>query len=146
MIGAPFLFLFAWFAVALAFSTAVRESGNALIFTLVIFFVVSLLLPVSGRRLEGSPQARRRNTPEHRPSRCFPLGTSPTQPGRMLSRVSIRGSRLLCSKERRGTARRIWCIFGQYKTGFSREELDIMRQNATYAAMRSSGWGISGAR
>ena len=55
MSGAPFLFLFAWFAVALAFSTAVRESGNALIFTLVIFFVISLLLPVSGRRLEGPP-------------------------------------------------------------------------------------------
>ena len=55
MSGASFLFLFAWFAVALAFSTAVRESGNASIFTLVIFFVISLLLPVSGRRLEGSP-------------------------------------------------------------------------------------------
>jgi len=42
------LFLVAWFAVALAFSTVTRESGNALIFTLAIFFVVSSLLPVLG--------------------------------------------------------------------------------------------------
>ena len=42
------LFLVAWFAVALAFSTVTRESGNALIFTLVIFFVISSLLPVLG--------------------------------------------------------------------------------------------------
>ncbi|GLI47412.1 ABC transporter permease [Methanoculleus bourgensis] len=42
------LFLVAWFAVALAFSTVTRESGNALIFTLVIVFVISSLLPVLG--------------------------------------------------------------------------------------------------
>jgi ABC-2 type transport system permease protein len=42
------LFLVAWFAVALAFSTVTQESGNALIFTLVIFFVISSLLPVLG--------------------------------------------------------------------------------------------------
>ena len=42
------LFLVAWFAVALAFSTVTRESGNALIFTLVIFFAISALLPMIG--------------------------------------------------------------------------------------------------
>lgn len=42
------IFLSAWFAVALAFSTVARESGNALIFTLLIFFVISSLLPVLG--------------------------------------------------------------------------------------------------
>jgi len=42
------LFLIAWFTVALAFSSAVRESGNALIFTLVVFFVISSLFPVLG--------------------------------------------------------------------------------------------------
>ena len=47
------LFLIAWFTVALAFSTVVRESGNALIFTLVVLFVVSSLLPVIGAAVGG---------------------------------------------------------------------------------------------
>jgi ABC-2 type transport system permease protein len=42
------LFLVAWFTVALAFSTVTRESGNALIYTLVFFFIASSLLPVLG--------------------------------------------------------------------------------------------------
>lgn len=41
-------FLLAYFAIALAMSTFARESGNALIYTLVIFFAVSTLLPVLG--------------------------------------------------------------------------------------------------
>ncbi len=41
-------FLIAYFAVAITMSTVAKESGNALIYTLVIFFVVSSLLPVFG--------------------------------------------------------------------------------------------------
>ncbi len=41
-------FLLAYFAVALMMSTAAKESGNALIYTLVIFFAVSSLLPMFG--------------------------------------------------------------------------------------------------
>jgi len=41
-------FLLAYFAIALTMSTVSRESGNALIYTLVIFFAVSTLLPVLG--------------------------------------------------------------------------------------------------
>jgi ABC-2 type transport system permease protein len=41
-------FLLAYFAVALTMSTAAKESGNALIYTLVIFFAVSSLLPMFG--------------------------------------------------------------------------------------------------
>ncbi len=41
-------FLLAYFAIALTMSTVSRESGNALIYTLVIFFTVSTLLPVLG--------------------------------------------------------------------------------------------------
>ena len=41
-------FLIAYFAVAITMSTVAKESGNALIYTLVIFFVVSSLLPVLG--------------------------------------------------------------------------------------------------
>jgi len=47
------LFLIAWFTVALAFSTVVRESGNVLIFTLVALFVVSSLFPVLGATVGG---------------------------------------------------------------------------------------------
>jgi hypothetical protein len=46
----------------------------------------------------------------------------------------------------------IRCISGQYKTGFSREELDTMKQNATYVAMHfpvptefETGYIVSGA-
>jgi len=42
------LFLVAWFAVALALSTVARESGNALIFTLMVLFAISALLPMIG--------------------------------------------------------------------------------------------------
>jgi ABC-2 type transport system permease protein len=42
------LFLLGYFAVALTMSTAARESGSALIYTLVIFVVVSSLIPVLG--------------------------------------------------------------------------------------------------
>ncbi|MDD3070144.1 MAG: ABC transporter permease subunit [Methanoculleus horonobensis] len=41
-------FLLAYFAVALTMSTVSKESGNALIYTLVIFFAVSSLLPMFG--------------------------------------------------------------------------------------------------
>ncbi|WP_214020770.1 ABC transporter permease [Methanoculleus sp.] len=41
-------FLLAYFAVALTMSTVAKESGNALIYTLVIFFAVSSLLPMFG--------------------------------------------------------------------------------------------------
>ena len=41
-------FLLAYFAIALTMSTISKESGNALIYTLVIFFAVSTLLPVFG--------------------------------------------------------------------------------------------------
>ena len=41
-------FLLAYFAVALTMSTMAKESGNALIYTLVIFFAVSSLLPMFG--------------------------------------------------------------------------------------------------
>ncbi|WP_054847820.1 ABC transporter permease subunit [Methanoculleus chikugoensis] len=41
-------FLLAYFAVALMMSTVAKESGNALIYTLVIFFAVSSLLPMFG--------------------------------------------------------------------------------------------------
>ncbi len=41
-------FLLAYFAVALTMSTVGKESGNALIYTLVIFFAVSSLLPMFG--------------------------------------------------------------------------------------------------
>jgi ABC-2 type transport system permease protein len=41
-------FLLAYFAIALMMSTVARESGNALIYTLVIFFAVSSLLPMFG--------------------------------------------------------------------------------------------------
>ncbi|ABN58000.1 MULTISPECIES: ABC transporter permease [Methanoculleus] len=61
------LFLVAWFAVALAFSTVTRESGNALVFTLVIFFVVSSLLPVLGAMVGGlvaGPPPQRPEQPE----------------------------------------------------------------------------------
>ncbi len=52
-------FLLAYFAIALTASTISRESGNALIYTLVIFFVVSSLFPVLGtvvgEALAGDP-------------------------------------------------------------------------------------------
>ena len=41
-------FLLAYFAVALTMSTVAKESGNALIYTLVVFFAVSSLLPMFG--------------------------------------------------------------------------------------------------
>lgn len=41
-------FLLAYFAIALMMSTIAKESGNALIYTMVIFFAVSTLLPVLG--------------------------------------------------------------------------------------------------
>ncbi len=41
-------FLLAYFAIALAMSTFARESGGALIYTLVIFFAVSTFLPMLG--------------------------------------------------------------------------------------------------
>lgn len=41
-------FLLAYFAIALTMSTVASESGNALIYTLVIFAVVSTLLPMFG--------------------------------------------------------------------------------------------------
>ncbi|MDN7012778.1 ABC transporter permease [Methanoculleus sp. FWC-SCC3] len=41
-------FLLAYFAIALMMSTVAKESGNALIYTLVIFFTVSSLLPMFG--------------------------------------------------------------------------------------------------
>ncbi|HOI14184.1 MAG TPA: ABC transporter permease subunit [Methanoculleus sp.] len=41
-------FLLAYFAVSLTMSTVSKESGNALIYTLVIFFAVSSLLPMFG--------------------------------------------------------------------------------------------------
>ena len=41
-------FLLAYFAVALTMSTVSKESGNALIYTLVIFFAVSSVLPMLG--------------------------------------------------------------------------------------------------
>ena len=40
--------LLAYFAIALTMSTVAKESGNALIYTLVIFFTVSSLLPMFG--------------------------------------------------------------------------------------------------
>ena len=41
-------FLLAYFAIALTMSTVSKESGNALIYTLVIFFAVSTILPTFG--------------------------------------------------------------------------------------------------
>ena len=41
-------FLLAYFAVAITMSTVAKESGSALIYTLVIFAVVSTLLPILG--------------------------------------------------------------------------------------------------
>ena len=61
------LFLIAWFTVALAFSTVVRESGNVLIFTLVALFVVSSLFPVLGATVGGlvaGPPPQRPEQPE----------------------------------------------------------------------------------
>ncbi|MCK8518086.1 ABC transporter permease [Methanoculleus sp. 7T] len=46
-------FLIAWFTVALATSAVTRESGNALIYTLVFFFIASSLLPVLGALAGG---------------------------------------------------------------------------------------------
>lgn len=47
-------FLLAYFAVALTMSTVAKESGNALIYTLVIFFAVSSLLPMFGAMAAGA--------------------------------------------------------------------------------------------
>nr|WP_303716129.1 ABC transporter permease subunit [Methanoculleus marisnigri] len=47
-------FLLAYFAVALTMSTVAKESGNALIYTLVIFFAVSSLLPMFGMMAAGA--------------------------------------------------------------------------------------------
>ncbi len=52
-------FLLAYFAIALTMSTVSRGSGNALVYTLVIFFIVSSLFPmlgmVIGEALAGDP-------------------------------------------------------------------------------------------
>ncbi len=46
--GVTLVFLLAFFAIALLMSTVTRESGNALIYTLIVFFVLTSLLPTFG--------------------------------------------------------------------------------------------------
>jgi len=61
------LFLLGYFAVALTMSTIARESGSALIYTLVIFVVVSSLIPVLGMAIGnvfvGDPPQPPQSTP-----------------------------------------------------------------------------------
>lgn len=46
--GVTLVFLLAFFSIALLMSTVTRESGNALIYTLIVFFVLTSLLPTFG--------------------------------------------------------------------------------------------------
>ncbi len=46
--GVTLVYLLAFFAIALFMSTVTRESGNALIYTLILFFVLTSLLPTFG--------------------------------------------------------------------------------------------------
>ncbi|MGB7532820.1 MAG: ABC transporter permease subunit [Halobacteriota archaeon] len=47
------VFLIAYFAIALMMSTVSRDSGSALIYTLVIFFILGSLLPIVGSTVAG---------------------------------------------------------------------------------------------
>ena len=77
-------FLLAYFAIALTMSTVSRESGNALIYTLVIFFAVSTLLPVLGAM---AGEALAGEMPE--PPQTAPM---PTPMGRTVTGTASGGS------------------------------------------------------
>jgi len=47
------VFLLAYFAIALMMSTVSRDSGSALLYTLVIFFILGSLLPIVGSTVAG---------------------------------------------------------------------------------------------
>lgn len=51
---ASFLFLLAFFALALALSVVVKESGHAVVYGLTLFFVIAYLLPMFGMALAGA--------------------------------------------------------------------------------------------
>ncbi len=51
---ASFLFLLAFFALALALSVVVKESGHAVVYGLALFFVLAYLLPMFGMTLAGA--------------------------------------------------------------------------------------------
>ncbi|MFY1643483.1 ABC transporter permease [Methanoculleus bourgensis] len=70
-------FLLAYFAIALTMSTVSRESGNALIYTLVIFFAVSTLLPVLGA-MAGDALAGDRPEPPQTAPMPTPVGRTVT--------------------------------------------------------------------
>lgn len=70
-------FLLAYFAIALTMSTVSRESGNALIYTLVIFFTVSTLLPVLGA-MAGDALAGDRPEPPQSAPMPTPVGRTVT--------------------------------------------------------------------
>jgi len=70
-------FLLAYFAIALTMSTVAKESGNALIYTLVIFFAVSLLLPMLGM-MAGEAFAGDRPEPPLTAPMPTPVGRSVT--------------------------------------------------------------------
>ncbi|WP_292393757.1 ABC transporter permease [Methanoculleus sp. UBA303] len=70
-------FLLAYFAIALTMSTVAKESGNALIYTLVIFFAVTTLLPVLGM-MAGDAFAGDRPEPPQTAPMPTPVGRSVT--------------------------------------------------------------------
>jgi len=70
-------FLLAYFAIALTMSTVAKESGNALIYTLVIFFAVTTLLPVLGM-MAGDAFAGDRPEPPQMAPMPTPVGRSVT--------------------------------------------------------------------
>ncbi|MCE5339130.1 MAG: ABC transporter permease [Methanomicrobiaceae archaeon] len=77
-------FLLAYFAIALTMSTVSRESGNALIYTLVIFFAVSTLLPVLGAMAGDALAGDRPEPPQSAPM--------PTPVGRTVTGTASGGS------------------------------------------------------
>ena len=87
--------LLAYFAIALAMSTVAKESGNALIYTLVIVAVVTTLLPMFGTMavdvFAGDPPNHRRRWPRCRPRHRVPVGDTspPTTPVRSIRRGKI---------------------------------------------------------
>jgi ABC-2 type transport system permease protein len=76
-------FLLAYFAVALMMSTAAKESGNALIYTLVIFFAVSSLLPMFGAMAANAFAGDPPEAPE--------MGPMPTPVGRSVTATASGG-------------------------------------------------------
>lgn len=64
---ASFLFLLAFFALALALSVVVKESGHAVVYGLTLFFAITYLLPMFGMVLAGAVAG---DMPE-RPEACL---------------------------------------------------------------------------